>query len=218
MGTTSDIEVCNLALDHIGKANITSFTENTLEARKCRVHYTPARQAVLAKTDWTFARKSQKLAQLTVNDFDDVWDYAYDMPNDVLTVKRVLESGGIPNANTPPMPSYIESGVVYTNVPEARMFYVRDSADVTSWSPLFIDAVALKLAVRLAPSMTRKKSDVADLAAQYEHALQLAEEHDAAQEVTTYRYGDGYADARGGGSAYGDTGRQTDGSNIWSNT
>lgn len=214
MTVSSDVEVCNLALDHIGKATITSLTENSVEARKCARHYPQARDAALAFSNWTFARRSRLLSEVASNDFEDVWDHAYDLPNDAVTVRRLCEVGMMPNWNSAPPEMYIESGVVFTNVPGARMFYTWCCADVARWTTLFTDAVALGLAARLAPNMTRRASDVDRLRDLYTRAISKAVEHDAAQEVTTYRYGDGYVDARSGGSLDRPT-RSHDSSTYW---
>jgi len=213
MAAATDVEICNMALDHIGKKEIIALSETGVEATLCRRHYDPARRAALSKSNWSFARKSVLMAEVA-NAYPDVWAYAYDLPTDGLTYRRVCEAGQMPNWNTSPPDMYVESGFVFTNVYQARMFYTRDSEETATWSSLFDDALAFGLAYRLAPKMTRKKSDVADLKAQYEDAISLAIEHDSAQEVTSYRWGDGYADARQGGSGYPD-GLPYDGSRFW---
>lgn len=215
MTVSSDIDICNLALDHIGKTSIVDFSEGSNEARKCALHYPQTRQAALAFSNWTFARKSRLMSVITDNDFSDVWAYAYDLPNDAVTPRRVCEAGMMPNWNSPPPPAYVESGVIYTNIENARLFYTWDMKDVTKWSALFVDALALGLAGRLAYSLTRKKGDAEDFYQKAARAISKAVEHDAIGETSTYRFGDGYADARYGGS--GDLPQVPyDGSRFWS--
>lgn len=213
MTVSSAIDICNIALDHLGKTSIASLTEGSNEARKCALHYPQARQSALAFSNWTFARKSRLLSALSDNDFSDVWGYAYDIPNDAITPRRVCGAGAMPNWNSAPPPAYVERGVIYTNVPNARLFYTWDTTNTLQWSSLFVDALALTLASRLAYSLTRKKGDAEDFHQKYLRGVSKAVEHDAVGETTTYRFGDGYADARHGGSDLPRT--SYDGSSFW---
>ncbi|URC15452.1 tail tubular protein [Octadecabacter Antarctic BD virus 1] len=215
MAATTDIDICNMALDHLGKPPIVSFTESSVEAKSCLRQYDVARRMCLTRNPWTFSRKTRALSLLTDNDMDDVWTYHYDLPNDMLHQLRILEKGQMVHAKTRPAPSYIESGTIYANVPEARLYYVWDNIDTTAWTALFDDVVALFLAMRMAPSMTRRKSDIETLQGMYKVALLEAAEGDSQQETDTYIFDDGgYVDARDSGSDGGR--RQADGSTIWS--
>ena len=217
MTVSSDVDICNIALDHLGKTSIVSLDEGSNEARKCALHYPQARQSALAFSNWTFARKSRLMSALVTNEFSDVWSYAYDLPNDVITARRVCEAGMMPNWNSAPPAAYLESGTLYTNVANARLFYTWDTTDTSRWPPLFVDALALSLAGRMAYSLTRKKGDADDFHQKYTRAVSKAVEHDAIGETSTYRYGDGYADARYGGS--GDLPQAPyDASSFWGNS
>ena len=214
MAVTTSIDICNMALDHLGKPSIVAFTEDSVEARKCLRQYPIARRMCLARSPWTFARKLRALPPLATNTMTDTWAYHYDLPNDMLKLHRVLEEGQEPRANTRPVPTYIESGTIYANVEKARLLYVWDNEETSTWAALFDDVVALFLAMRMAPSMTRRKSDVELFQGMYKVALNEAIENDAQQEQSTYIFDDGgYIDARDSGSDVGR--RQADGSSMW---
>lgn len=212
MALSNNIDICNLALDHLGKGSIVSFTENSPEAQRCRRQYDPCRRLALSRSPWTFARKTANLALLPTSALSQ-WAYCYDLPNDMRKLHKLLADGENPHDNVRPHPQYVEGGKLYTNIENARLVYVEDSTDVPSWSAEFDDALSYLLAWRMAPGMTRRKADVTDMKALYDDAIMHAIEIDAQQESTTYRYGDGYADSRIGGSESG--ARQADGSNIW---
>lgn len=214
MAVSGSVDICNMALDHLGKPSITSLTEGTTEAQACLRQYDIARRMCLARSPWTFARKYRRMSRLSDNPLGDIWEFRYDLPNDALHIHKLEIAGTMPSSNDPPQPHYIETGTVYTNLPDAMCLYTMDSEDVPRWSSLFDDVVALFLATRLAPGMTRRKSDVTTFQDMYRVALAEAVEQDAQQEMTYYTYyRGGYTDARGGGT--GRSGRQPDGSVIW---
>tara|TARA_X000001316_G_scaffold12173_1_gene6017 strand:+ start:191 stop:838 length:648 start_codon:yes stop_codon:yes gene_type:complete len=214
MAVASKVDICNLALDHLGKKTITSLDEGSTEAQACLRQYDIARRMCLARSPWTFARKLRSLALLATNDLSDTWQYHYDLPNDLLHLYRVAESVGGLASNAPPVPAWIESGTIYLNIETPKLLYVWDSEDTQAWSALFDDTVALFLAMRLSSSMTRRKSDTTALREAYTAMLGEAIEQDAQQEPSTYTfYEGGYTDARDAGGVT--VGRQTDGSTIW---
>lgn len=214
MAVSSDVDICNMALDHLGKPSITALDEGSNEAQACVRQYDIARRIALSKSPWIAARKLRSLSLLVDNELSDTWEYHYDLPNDLLKMHRLIEPGRQVMANSAPEPMYLEQGTVYTNMPSAMALYITDSTDTQKWTALFDDVVALTLALRLAPGMTRRSSDVDKLRQAYRDALNEAIEHDAAQETGVYTFTDGgYTDARDTGGVY--EGRQADGSTIW---
>ena len=207
------VDVCNIALGHLGKPTIASFTEGTKEANLCNAQYDMARRMVMTRSPWTFARRTVALAELSTNAHSDVWEFAYDVPNGAIKVVRLMEPGQMPNWNAQPQGMYLEAGSIYCNVASAKLAYIFNNEDPSTWSPEFVEAVALQLAFRMAPNMTRRPSDVQQLKQAYDRQLLEAIETDSNQEVTFYRYGDGYADDRDTTTSGG--GRQVDGSSIW---
>jgi hypothetical protein len=216
MSAATDVEVCNLALDHIGKKTITSLTENSTESQRCVRQYPMARRLVMKASPWSFARKVSALAKLT-NDQTDRWLCKYDYPSDCLKWRRLLGPYEHPEERKPPYPSFIQNGAIYTDLSDAHGYYTFDNVEVPEWDDLFTEAVAIQLAKRLAPAMVRRQQDVQRLHDMYTDALAQAIEHDAQQDVTTYRWGDGYADARGHGTDAWEHSPQTDKSSIWDN-
>lgn len=214
MAVASNIDICNMALDHFGKPSIVSLSEGSAEAQACVRQYDIARRACLVRSPWTFARKLRKLAVNSVNPLPDLWEYNYDLPNDMLKLHQIVPTGVRPARNLPGEKYYVESGAVFSNVPDAYAFYIEDCGNVLRWSTLFDETVALALALRLAPTMTRRNSDRDTLQNMFRQMLNEAIENDAQQEFETYTaYEGGYIDARDTGRAFGY--KLTDGSHIW---
>ena len=212
MTAANKIVICNFALDHLGKDNVLNLT-STDAGRRCGRQYDHARRTSLMRSPWTFARKTKALSVQSTNVLSDLFEYAYDIPKDCLKIVRLVEIDRGVDDNTPPIPYYISNGFLYTNLEGAHLLYVFDNTDTAAWSDLFDDVVAIMIAIRVAPALTRRKSDIKDLRDAYDATLGIAMDTDAAQDQTTYRFGDGYVDARGAGMT--ERGRQTDGSSIW---
>jgi hypothetical protein len=51
----SDVAICNTALNRLGANTITSFTENSKEARLCNAEYEGIRDQVLRSHPWNCA-------------------------------------------------------------------------------------------------------------------------------------------------------------------
>lgn len=56
------IELCNVALAHLGEARITTIADETASARACALHYEPTRKEVLRSHRWNFAISRAVLA------------------------------------------------------------------------------------------------------------------------------------------------------------
>lgn len=51
----TQLELCNVALAHLGEARITALADDTAAARACSLHYGPTRDEVLRSHRWNFA-------------------------------------------------------------------------------------------------------------------------------------------------------------------
>lgn len=177
----SEVSICNIALDHIGKAQISALNEDSAEAQVCSRHYALARDSVFTKYNYRFLRGLSSLAQLTTNDRSNAWGYAYAVPSDVLRVRRVMpqvEGSGLmtdayPYAASGEMveariPYELEGGNLYCDIDGAVLEYTRGGVDAASYSQPVADAIACELAARIAYPLTRDRQLRVD-------ALQLAQ-------------------------------------------
>ena len=206
----SEAEIANLALAHLGKPFIVNINSSKVEASKARFHLPMARKSALRRFDWTFARRTAQLAEVTDTTYRGRYDIVYDAPNEALKIWGIL----LPDRpNELVKDYYLENGRIYTNLKGAFCRYQVDVRDPAKWSDGFAQAVACKLAEGMAPSMTRRRSDIAAFRVLYEEEIARAAEQDAAQEHHTYVVENKYADTHAGGVLY--EGPQADGSNIW---
>lgn len=177
---TSVVSICNLALSNIGKDNIQDLNEPTAEARACKQFYEHVRDTLLQGYPWKFAARSLSLGEVT-NDKAMEWRYAYSRPTDCLKVRSIgptrkdaINADGTSGA----LPHDVAGGRIYCDVSPAFLNYTRRITDPSVFNPLFVEALAWHLAVRLAMPLTRDpklRADAFQLAMQTQGAAEMAD-------------------------------------------
>lgn len=140
----SAVDICNLALSHFGQdANLSSLTEQSIEAEHCSRFYPIALNELLEEFDWSFARKRATLAEVT-NDRED-FEYRYARPADCLKERRLLPDGYADDSND--VAEYQREGQnIYSNEPLATLVYTQLLTDTTKFSPLFVVTLSWRVA------------------------------------------------------------------------
>lgn len=171
----SEVDICNLALAHLGDAATVSSIdppEGSVQAEHCSRFYPIARDALLEMHAWGFATKRVALAYLTNNWTE--WTYAYAVPNDSVNIIAVLASDatndysvgintmfsqtGLPliaGGVYQPQPFALETQsdgtqIIYTNQEDATLRYSALITDTTQFPPLFVVSLSYLLASYLA--------------------------------------------------------------------
>lgn len=151
----SPVDICNMALSHIGSDAIVSSIEppdGGVEAGHCARFYNLARTAMLELGNWSFARTRAQLAEVT--NTSTAYEFAYALPSDCLRAQRVLrlssnsiftiESFEINESSSADF--VIEGQVLRTNEPEAVLLYTTDVVDSTQFTPSYVSALGYMLA------------------------------------------------------------------------
>lgn len=156
---TSDTEVCNLGLIHIGVTKLitTLASETSTEAAACRTVYDAAVKTTLREFAWPFANKSADLG-LVIADPDDYWGFSYQYPADCVNLLK-LWSGIRNDSRQSRVPYKIAnvSGVkqIFTDLADARMNYTKFEADVSLWPEDFTLSVSYKIGYMVSPPLTK---------------------------------------------------------------
>ena len=167
------VAICNRAIGRIGStAFISSIAGASNEARTCAQFYEPCRDLVLADFDWNFARKRSTLALLEVERTN--WDYAYALPADCLTVRKVIVAG----YRAPTADQRIPFEIGVTDDGKKALFCDHDDIEIeytaridnpNLYSPAFIDALADLLASEIASPLVSKPDLGVSLYQRYEY-------------------------------------------------
>jgi hypothetical protein len=176
----SEIQICNLALSHIGAPTIAALSESTRQARECNRLYEVNRDAVLADYPWNFATKRRVLALLSGETVSG-WDYVYSYPGDCLKAWMIYN----PMTTQTYTDGYYTSGqyvfsavkvnadrikfeiasnedldqrLILTNQEDAELIYTARVTDPNMFSPQFVEALSWRLAADLAIPLKGKES------------------------------------------------------------
>jgi hypothetical protein len=169
----STVDVCNLALAHLGdEAQVASIvpTDGTIQSAHCARFYPIVRGLLLEMHPWTFATKRVALAEVT-NDLSDDWSYAYALPSTCIRPLSALSPGvperffGTTDSDAGSHPFIVEAAqdgslVLYTNVETATLRYIDLITDTTKYTPAFVTCFARLLASYLAGPIIKGDSGV----------------------------------------------------------
>jgi hypothetical protein len=184
----SVVSICNLALSNIGKDNIQALTDAGAEARACSQFYEHTRDVLLQGYPWRFAGVSVALAEIT-NDRLGKWSKAYQRPTDCLKVRWVRPSysedePALTEHEELSIPYEAEGDAIYCNLSPAFLRYTSRVVDPSKFSPLFVDALAWHMSVRLAMPLTRDpkvRADAWQVANQMTGQAQMMDANEARQ-------------------------------------
>lgn len=177
MAEYTETDICNIALGRIGVSKTIADldTEQSKEARLCRMYYRLARDEVLERVPWAFAMRAKPLQPLTPAELVPGWTNAYAMPTDAASIVEVVPAGDVANVtgyytsdccgpwNAPRQGRYSfrralsDDGslpVVLTNLTDAYAVYVAKVTNPMAFSTMMVSAIADRLAMELAMPMT----------------------------------------------------------------
>lgn len=188
----SEVDICNAAIAHYGgSAQVTAIEppDGSAEAGRCARFYPMARREMLDMGPWTWAKRRVELTEVT--NPSSIWLYAYALPSDCMTPKRILQQPVL--ASDPSFWPYtslvtadqllffdergsadfqIEGTTLLTNEPTAVLLYTVDVIDTARFSPSFVVALSYLLASFLVGPVIKGRVG-AQAAAQYRQSATL---------------------------------------------
>ncbi len=174
----SVVQICNMALTRIGQSQlIASLEEQSLAAELCTLHYADARDNVLRDFDWPFAEARVFLSDIGSPPVN--WSYRYRYPTDCLKARRIAIPGNEnPTADqrTPYNVVYANGGrAIITNQESAELIYTIRVEDTTYFDPIFVSALAWRLASELAIGLQVRPENFNAAQQQYMFVLSQAQ-------------------------------------------
>lgn len=185
---SSDVEICNLALSHLGSYSITSLGDKTQEGRRCNQHFKPARDFCLRTFPWNFAEKRLALAVLATESSTG-YEYAYAYPTDCLHARLLY----VAIAGVKPLDFIITSlddlsgRKILSNEGSAILIYTAKVTSAAVFDSAFIIALSYQLASALAIPLTKDKKLHQSMLQGYVQYMSMAqtagarEAHDSAE-------------------------------------
>ncbi len=183
---TSIVALCNRALSKIGdEPVILSLDDDTKPARYCKALYADTRDFVLRSYPWRFALKRYALAPLKDKPLYG-YEYRFALPADCLRVWRTEEEENY----------QVEGQTVLYNAPILRFVGISRIEDATFFDPMFVEALALKLAAELAVPLTASVALKETLNKEYHAFVQQAKTASAMEGVQDGYTQRGWLEAR----------------------
>jgi len=161
---TSKVDICNVSLAMLGADSIRTLTENNKRARMASAFFDFTRDYILAKVDWSFARKYVQLQPLDQDDYtvpDNL--YVYSLPSDCHVVRDMHPPGSKDKWHVMGRLFYCESDTGT----DVYIYYTAKITDITIYSSAFNNLLALGLAVKMGPALTQDKQLVGTLQEQF---------------------------------------------------
>lgn len=150
---SSEVEICNLALGHLGSDGIDALTDRSANAAACTTFYAICRDMALRAAPWPFATKIQALA-LIAESPNEEWDFSYRYPSDCL-VFRKIQSGSRNDTRQSRVPYRIatddQGKLILTDKEEAIAEYGALVTNSQLFPPDFVLALSRLIAFHIAP-------------------------------------------------------------------
>ncbi len=166
----SPADVVNLALVILGHPHRVGNLYDGSEAAKAALTiYAESRDEVLRAKDWPFALRQASGVAGTSTVAG--WTYSWVFPSDCIRLRSVSPQT-IPTPNLDPQPvlwtifndqtKTPPAKVILSNISPVKLNYVGQITDMTTWEPLFVNAVAEVLATKLAPNLVKQIAPALD--------------------------------------------------------
>jgi hypothetical protein len=158
-----ETSITNLALAKLGVSPVMSLDDETKQAQFAKRFFAQTRDEVMAAHRWNFAMRRSTLNRLADSP-ESGYLFAYQLPNDCL---RVVQLNGYSPTEEEGEFS-VEDGAMLTDAETAQVRYIARVEDGGNYPPLFVDALAVKLASRLAGPLTGSRTLPSELLQEFE--------------------------------------------------
>jgi len=175
---TTQTDLANAALAYIGSQKIADIDDTTsVPARACKRFIDDTIKEELTTNRWKCATKRQVLSKVapTPSDLGDFYSAAYQLPADCL---RVMEVNGEPWETAQQYFSIEVNGRMLSSWGEANILYVAN-IEVHQMHPLLADAIALKLASKVALQLSASNDLQGQMLTFYNRQVSKARQIDA---------------------------------------
>ena len=150
-------DICNMALNHIGKGIVTAVTDQNELGRTLKIHYDLQRKMLLTEYTWGFARRTERLSLMDQK--IPGWDYVYAYPNTCLMIRAVFNGDTGDTENPYDIVNLNDNTkAIVCNLADAYIHYTYDAKDVDLFSPDFQQALSYFLAGDIAIPLTGSAS------------------------------------------------------------
>lgn len=146
----TDIEICSHALVLLGADEITTFQDETREAKLCNIIYELTTRNCLADRNWTFAQNQVELNKLSQTPLFG-FKAAFQLPDDYLRLC---------GKENPSLPHQIKESFLYCNEEHVKVNYIFRASE-EKFPPYFTEFLINRLCEKLAISLMEDENKAA---------------------------------------------------------
>jgi len=180
----STVEICNRAITKVHGDFITSLTQDSEEAKYCNLLFPQIRDEVLRAHFWNIEQSTLQQSANTPS-FD--FNYKYALPPDYIRIYRLDNSRARYK---------IKGKFLHTNLSSVKIEYVKKETDTTKFDPMFVTALAIRLAAELAYPIAGSQSRANELLGEYTDYIKLAKRSDGQEGTPDSLTADLFVDSR----------------------
>ena len=151
----TQLEICNLALNHLGMNSIGALTDDNPSADALNVYYTIAIDDIFREFNWPFCSVTAALVASTEEVLG--WTYIYVYPANAATVWTVFDEATVDTKDEQEFEVLLSSEdsstgakVICSNLQDAYAEYTYKTTDTTLYDPKFSLALSYKIAASMA--------------------------------------------------------------------
>lgn len=191
-----EVDICSSAMIKLGAEPIQSLTEDTKEARLCRLQYPKIRDAILRSAPWSFALKRVVLSPVSGSlEFGE--QNRFQLPQDCVKFVKMYDESDYPST----IQYSIEGDFLICNEETVRGWYVTNTVEPEKYDPNFREAVSHALAADLCYAIIQSNNMQQVLRDGAKFYLDEARSYNS-QEITPENFVfDEFVNARRGGRA-----------------
>ena len=178
--------MANLALSSLGEARIQNLNDNNSRARACNARLSDVITSVLRMHVWNSALERETLTSVGTPIFG--FSYIFQLPANCIRVVEV----------NPVSRFQVEKKNILSNESSLNLLYVGEPTDLNNLDSLLAEAIAMKLALEIAETLTSKQGLKTELMQKYVIALQEARAANSHDKTPEHRERSSYLDAKRG--------------------
>jgi hypothetical protein len=200
----SVVTICNLALQKLGSSGIVVIDEDSTNGRACNTCYDIMRQRELRAHPWSFSIQRFVLAPTTAVPLF-TYLYAFPIPPNCMRVLLPARSGLDWR-----LESFQGQTMIMTN--DGTSLSVKcliDIVDTTRFDPLFVEALACKMAWHMCEQVTQSNTKKDALKQEYKDVIAEARKANAFEKIVDDQPVDTWISARINGTMFGDSAWQS---------
>ena len=157
---TSETEIANSALGHLGISAIASLDDNAPSARAAKRQYPIKRDALIRRYRWNFAMTRTTLAPDGTKPLFG-FENQFTVPSDYLAIVGLFDENELlRNYTASEQPWKKEGDRILANGDTLSLFYIRRVTDPRQFDALFDEALGWFLAIDLGPKLSSSKKMV----------------------------------------------------------